>query len=172
MSHRTSFLWLPLFALLGCERGDSFKTEPPPESAQSVIVVAGDESAAGVITALRKGNITVTDDKTSIASASLVVIAQDSMKGPMPVHRELVEEIAATGNRNVLWIQTKSSEIDDQELLELEELEVRELLNDSGLPGDIIQFAVDSDSAPVDPRSPNLRGWTSITRFVLRHRKE
>lgn len=164
MVYRTT---LPLLlTLLGCARDNSPVTSPSPASQQSIVVVVGDATAADVAAQLRKAEVRVTDDRSLIGSASLVVIAQDATVGPLPVHREVAAEIARTGHRRVLWIQTKSSAIDDQELLELEELEARELLNEYKLPGDTIQFAVDAESAPVDSRAPSLKGWTAIIRFV------
>lgn len=166
MPHRTVLPVLLLFAMLGCAHSNAPVTSPPTSSQKPIVLVVGDETTVDVVAELRNRNISVTDDKSLIDSASLIVIAQDATAGPMPVHREVAQEIARSANRNVLWIQTKSSAIDDQELLELEELEARELLNKYDLPGDTIQFAVDAKSAPVGSSTPTLRGWEAIGRFV------
>ena len=172
MANRTTVLLASLLSLLGCSRGDSPVTSSAPAVQRSIVVVVGDATAADVAVELRKGDVTVAEDKSLVGSASLVVIAQDATAGPMPVHQEIAQQVARTRNRKVLWIQTKSSAVDDQELLELEELEARELLNKHNLPGDTIQFAVDAESTPVDPKAPILKGWTAIIRFVLDHSAE
>lgn len=160
-----------LLSSLGCNRSDAPATTPTATSApvvqRSLVVVVGDATAANFATELRKGHVDVEEGKDLNGSASLVVIAQDATEGPMPVHREIVQDLSRAGKQKVLWIQTRSSEVDDQELLELEELEARELLKKYNLPGDTIQFAVDAESAPVDSTAPTLKGWTSIVRFIL-----
>ena len=46
----------------------------------------------------------------------------------MPVHQRIVGQLASREPTDFLWIFTKTSQIDDLELLELEELECREHL--------------------------------------------
>jgi hypothetical protein len=136
---------------------------------QGMVVVVGDESAADAVAAFRQANVPVSDDKASLPSAGLVVIAQDATHGIRPIHRELVKELAAAGKRDVLWILTKTPLVDDKELLELEVLEVREQFTTHKLPGETIQFGADSDAAPVD--ATTLKGWTAITRHVSERSK-
>ena len=172
MAHRILLLLASILSLLGCSRGGVPGSSSAPAVQRSIVLVVDNATAANVADELRKGNISVTNDKSLLDSASLVVIAQDATTGPMPVHQEIVQQIARAGKHNVLWIQTKSTAVDDQELLELEELEARELLNKHTLPGDTIQFAVDAESAPVDPKVSTLKGWPAILRFVQAHNAE
>ena len=161
-----------LVAILGCARGDAPATPQRPSAQQSTVLVVGDGTAADVATQLRNRGLSVTDSREIISSASLIVIAQDASVGPMPIHRELAQEIGKSKNHKILWVQTNSSLVDDQELLELEELEAREILNSHGLPGDTAQFAVDSESAPVESEAPTLKGWTAIQQFVSGQREK
>src|SRR5680860_1275506 len=68
-----------------------------------------------------------------IDGAILVVAATD---GPMPQTREHVLLARQVGVPSVVVALNKVDQVDDEELLELVELEVRELLNEYGFPGD------------------------------------
>jgi elongation factor Tu len=65
--------------------------------------------------------------------AILVVSAAD---GPMPQTREHVLLARQVGVPYVVVALNKSDMVDDEEILELVEMEVRELLSDQGFPGD------------------------------------
>jgi elongation factor Tu len=65
--------------------------------------------------------------------AILVVAATD---GPMPQTREHVLLARQVGVPNIVVALNKSDMVDDEEILELVELEVRELLNEYEFPGD------------------------------------
>ncbi len=65
--------------------------------------------------------------------AILVVSAAD---GPMPQTREHILLSRQVGVPRIVVYMNKSDMVDDEELLELVELEVRELLDDHGFPGD------------------------------------
>jgi elongation factor Tu len=67
--------------------------------------------------------------------AILVVAATD---GPMPQTREHVLLARQVGVPNIVVALNKSDMVDDEEILELVELEVRELLNEYEFPGDDI----------------------------------
>jgi hypothetical protein len=137
---------------------------PKKQITQQTVVVVGDETSTEVVAKLRKAKVSVIDDRSSIGSASLVVIANDATNGPMPLHKEILNEIARTSNRELLWILTKSSEVDDPELLELIILQIHELLKEHNLPDVTIQVAVDGES--FKSSSVDLKGWPAIIRFV------
>src|SRR4029079_6073461 len=67
--------------------------------------------------------------------ASLVVAATD---GPMPQTREHVLLARQVGVPNIVVALNKADVVDDEEILELVELEVRELLNEYEIDGDNI----------------------------------
>src|SRR5438045_7903716 len=65
--------------------------------------------------------------------AILVVAATD---GPMPQTREHVLLAGQVGVPSIVVALNKADMVDDEEILELVELEVRELLNEYEFPGD------------------------------------
>jgi elongation factor Tu len=67
--------------------------------------------------------------------AILVVSAAD---GPMPQTREHILLAKQVGVPNIVVFLNKEDQVDDEELLELVELEVRELLSNYDFPGDTI----------------------------------
>src|ERR1700689_5193264 len=68
-----------------------------------------------------------------IDGAILVVSAAD---GPMPQTREHVLLARQVGVPSIVVALNKADMVDDEELLDLVELEVRELLSEHGFPGD------------------------------------
>ena len=68
-----------------------------------------------------------------VDGAILVVAATD---GPMPQTREHVLLARQVGVPSIIVALNKADMVDDEELLELVELEVRELLTEYGFPGD------------------------------------
>jgi elongation factor Tu len=72
--------------------------------------------------------------------AILVVSAAD---GPMPQTREHILLSKQVGVPDIVVFLNKEDQVDDEELLELVELEVRELLSAYDFPGDDIQFVLD-----------------------------
>ena len=67
--------------------------------------------------------------------AILVVSAAD---GPMPQTREHILLARQVGVKYIIVFMSKTDQVDDEELLELVEMEVRELLNEYDFPGDEI----------------------------------
>ncbi len=89
--------------------------------------------------------------------AILVVSASD---GPMPQTREHILLARQVGVPYIIVYMNKTDQVDDEELLELVEMEVRELLSQYEFPGDDIpvikgsalkalDFAVDADGAAI-----------------------
>ena len=73
--------------------------------------------------------------------AILVVSAAD---GPMPQTREHILLARQVGVPYIVVFLNKADMVDDEELLELVEVEVRELLSDYDFPGDDIPFVIGS----------------------------
>jgi elongation factor Tu len=88
--------------------------------------------------------------------AILVVSAAD---GPMPQTREHILLSRQVGVPYIVVYMNKADQVDDPELLELVEMEVRELLSEYEFPGDDTPIIIGSakvalDSAATDPNDP------------------
>ncbi|MEP3422013.1 MAG: elongation factor Tu [Erythrobacter sp.] len=90
--------------------------------------------------------------------AILVVNAAD---GPMPQTREHILLARQVGVPQLVVYMNKVDQVDDEELLELVELEVRELLTEYGFDGDDIPIVKGSALAALEGRDPEI-GETSI----------
>ena len=84
--------------------------------------------------------------------AILVVAATD---GPMPQTREHILLARQVGVPNLIVFMNKCDMVDDAELLELVELEVRELLTSYGYPGDEIPVVRGSALRALESDDPN-----------------
>jgi elongation factor Tu len=90
--------------------------------------------------------------------AILVVSAAD---GPMPQTREHILLARQVGVPSIVVYLNKVDMVDDPELLELVEMEVRELLSNNKFPGDDIPIVKGSALAAVENRDPEI-GENSI----------
>lgn len=88
------------------------------------------------------------------ADAALLTV--DATLGPVPIDREHVLLARQMGLRELCVVLTQCAKVDDLELLELEELELRELLNLYRMGGDMAKFAVDDEKAAVARRLPRV----------------
>ena len=85
--------------------------------------------------------------------AILVVNAAD---GPMPQTREHILLARQVGVPALVVFLNKVDQVDDEELLELVEMEVRELLNEYEFPGDDIPIVAGSALAALEGRDDNI----------------
>nr|QUE29577.1 tufA [Erythrotrichia foliiformis] len=85
--------------------------------------------------------------------AILVVSAAD---GPMPQTREHILLAKQVGVPNIVVFLNKEDQVDDEELLELVELEVRELLSQYDFPGDDIPFVAGSALLALEAMTSNM----------------
>ena len=85
--------------------------------------------------------------------AILVVNAAD---GPMPQTREHILLGRQVGIPSMVVFLNKVDQVDDEELLELVEMEVRELLSEYGYPGDDIPIIAGSALAALEDRDDNI----------------
>ena len=85
--------------------------------------------------------------------AILVVNAAD---GPMPQTREHILLARQVGVPALVVFLNKVDQVDDEELLELVEMEVRELLSSYDFPGDDIPIVAGSALAAVEGRDDNI----------------
>ena len=103
-----------------------------------------------------------------VDGAILVVAAPD---GPMPQTREHVLLARQVEVPSIVVYLNKVDQMNDPELLELVELELRELLTDQGFPGDTTPIvrgsakdALDSDST--DPNAPEYESIKELLRVI------
>ena len=94
--------------------------------------------------------------------AILVVNAAD---GPMPQTREHILLARQVGVPSLVVYMNKVDQVDDEELLELVELEVRELLSSYDFPGDDIPIVKGSALAALEGRDEAI-GVNSITELM------
>ncbi|MGB3738483.1 MAG: elongation factor Tu [Pontixanthobacter sp.] len=94
--------------------------------------------------------------------AILVVNAAD---GPMPQTREHILLARQVGVPALVVYLNKVDQVDDEEILELVELEVRELLSEYGFDGDNIALVKGSALAALEARDDNI-GKESITALM------
>ncbi|MCP5036086.1 MAG: elongation factor Tu [Rhodobacteraceae bacterium] len=94
--------------------------------------------------------------------AILVVSAAD---GPMPQTREHILLGRQVGIPALVVYLNKVDQVDDEELLELVEMEVRELLNEYEYPGDDIPIVSGSALAALEDRDPAI-GAESIVKLM------
>jgi len=124
------------------QRGQPLEVEWAPTSTETTtrgtpnIAVVGDDTATDLAGKLRSAKLQVVnriDDHTNA-----IVFAVNATDGPLPVHRDFLRKLSLNKNQEFLPVLTRTDVMDDEELLELIELELRELLNEHYLPGDDI----------------------------------
>ena len=94
--------------------------------------------------------------------AILVVSAAD---GPMPQTREHILLARQVGVPSLVVFLNKVDQVDDEELLELVEMEIRELLSSYDFPGDDIPIVAGSALAAVEDKTPEI-GRTKIMELM------
>jgi len=77
---------------------------------------------------------------TGAAQMDGAILVVSAVDGPMPQTREHILLAKQVGVPNIVVFLNKEDQLDDEELKELVEMEVRELLNDYDFPGDDIPF--------------------------------
>ncbi len=103
-----------------------------------------------------------------VDGAILVVAAPD---GPMPQTREHVLLARQVEVPSIVVYLNKIDQMDDPELLELVELELRELLNEYGFPGDTTPIVRGSalkalESPSTDPNAPEYESIRELLRVI------
>ena len=95
--------------------------------------------------------------------AILVVSAAD---GPMPQTREHILLARQVNVPNIVVFLNKCDMVDDEELLELVELEVRELLSDYDFPGDDLPVVMGSATQALDSGDPEAEESKCISELM------
>ncbi|PVY70262.1 translation elongation factor 1A (EF-1A/EF-Tu), partial [Tamilnaduibacter salinus] len=95
--------------------------------------------------------------------AILVVSAAD---GPMPQTREHILLSRQVGVPHIVVFLNKADMVDDEELLELVEMEVRELLSEYDFPGDDTPIVTGSALMALEGKDDNGMGATAVQKLV------
>ncbi|MEC9488438.1 MAG: elongation factor Tu [Halanaerobium sp.] len=95
--------------------------------------------------------------------AILVVSAAD---GPMPQTREHILLARQVGVPSIVVFLNKADLVDDEELIELVEMEVRDLLNEYEFPGDEIPVVVGSALKALESDDPNDEWNQKVTELM------
>ncbi len=165
-----------LIPLTGCGKpqytrvDDSAKSaspvSPEPKAPAPLVVVVVDSSASDVVDKLQKAGFNISPSLDDQESSALVIVVQNSSAGTVPEHADIAKRLLERDERHFLWLFSNTSLIEDSELLELEELECRELFNSHGLPGDDVTIVFDSVDAPLSPDDDRPKGWDAINEYI------
>ncbi|MHB8898584.1 MAG: GTP-binding protein [Thermoguttaceae bacterium] len=152
--------------------GDHTRVELVRQIASVTDAVSDDNTKEVTTVAMinnRRVTITTAKSDEMVAHASpcsvadLAVIAVDARNGPMPVHREHIIFARQMHVPAILITLTHSDAIGNAELLELVELEIRELLVAYGWNGDDAIVAYDSELANVQHAAGAVKGAHALS---------
>ena len=93
---------------------------------------------------------------TGAAQMDGAILVCGATDGPMPQTREHILLARQVGVPALVVFLNKVDQVDDEELLELVEMEVRELLSSYDFPGDDIPIVAGSALAAVEGRDPEI----------------
>ena len=93
---------------------------------------------------------------TGAAQMDGAILVCSAADGPMPQTREHILLARQVGVPAVVVFLNKVDMVDDKELLDLVEMELRELLSSYQFPGDTIPFTAGSALAAVEGRNPEI----------------
>ena len=93
---------------------------------------------------------------TGAAQMDGAILVCSAADGPMPQTREHILLARQVGVPAIVVFLNKVDQVDDEELLELVEMEVRELLSSYDFPGDDIPIVAGSALAAVEGRDANI----------------
>ena len=93
---------------------------------------------------------------TGAAQMDGAILVCSAADGPMPQTREHILLARQVGVPAVVVFMNKVDQVDDAELLELVEMEIRELLSSYDFPGDDIPIVAGSALAAVENRNPEI----------------
>ena len=93
---------------------------------------------------------------TGAAQMDGAILVVSSADGPMPQTREHILLARQVGVPAIVVFMNKADQVDDEELLELVEMEVRELLSSYDFPGDDIPIVVGSALAVIEGKNEEM----------------
>ncbi|MCC5849514.1 MAG: elongation factor Tu [Verrucomicrobia bacterium] len=103
---------------------------------------------------------------TGAAQMDGAILVVSSVDGPMPQTREHILLARQVGVPAIVVFMNKVDLVDDEELLDLVELEVRELLSKYDFPGDDLPVIRGAALAGLQASSADDAGCTSITELI------
>ncbi len=102
---------------------------------------------------------------TGAAQMDGAILVCSAADGPMPQTREHILLARQVGVPAIVVYMNKVDQVDDEELLELVEMEIRELLSSYDFPGDDVPIIAGSALAAVEGRDPEI-GKESIIKLM------
>jgi elongation factor Tu len=103
---------------------------------------------------------------TGAAQMDGAIVVVSAADGPMPQTREHILLARQVGVPALVVYMNKVDQVDDEELLELVEMEIRELLSSYDFPGDDIPIIRGSALAALDGRDEEATGRASILKLM------
>jgi elongation factor Tu len=103
---------------------------------------------------------------TSAAQMDGAILVVSAADGPMPQTREHILLARQVGVPSLVVYMNKVDQVDDEELLELVEMEIRELLSAYEFPGDDIPIIKGSALAALEDKDPEGIGAASIAALM------
>ena len=102
---------------------------------------------------------------TGAAQMDGAILVCSAADGPMPQTREHILLARQVGVPAIVVYMNKVDQVDDEELLELVEMEIRELLSSYDFPGDDIPIIAGSALAAVEGKNPEI-GKESVLKLM------
>ncbi|GAB2777913.1 elongation factor Tu [Halomonas shantousis] len=103
---------------------------------------------------------------TGAAQMDGAILVCSAADGPMPQTREHILLSRQVGVPYIVVFLNKADMVDDEELLELVEMEVRELLNEYDFPGDDTPIIVGSALMALEGKDDNGMGTTAVANLI------
>ncbi|WP_136248645.1 elongation factor Tu [Halomonas borealis] len=103
---------------------------------------------------------------TGAAQMDGAILVCSAADGPMPQTREHILLSRQVGVPNIVVFLNKADMVDDEELLELVEMEVRELLNEYDFPGDDCPIVTGSALMALEGKDDNGMGTTAVADLI------
>jgi elongation factor Tu len=103
---------------------------------------------------------------TGAAQMDGAIVVVSAADGPMPQTREHILLARQVGVPALVVYMNKTDQVDDEELLELVEMEIRELLSSYDFPGDDIPVVRGSALAALEGRDGDASGQASILKLM------
>src|SRR5687767_14576662 len=103
---------------------------------------------------------------TGAAQMDGAILVCSAADGPMPQTREHILLARQVGVPYIVVFMNKADMVDDAELLELVEMEIRELLNQYKFPGDDTPIIIGSALMALEGKDDNAMGTSAVKKLV------